>query len=177
MGMPTAANKWRQKRHFTKTAEPSGKAKLARAKYPRFVVQKHAGRCLHYDLRVEVAGVFKSRALTKGPSLETVPNRPHLGDRGSASASQPSPLAQSGAQTWSDTVDRFVAYGTNPELARWHSEGNRNPLLMCCLVRSAARLSRLRPSARGYQRNRSREQANGSRSWASFRAVDPCTRG
>jgi hypothetical protein len=33
---------YQQKRDFTKTAEPSGKAKIAPAKYPRFVIQKHA---------------------------------------------------------------------------------------------------------------------------------------
>ena len=59
---------YQQKRDFTKTAEPSGKAKIAPAQYPRFVIQKHAARRLHYDLRLEVDGVFKSWAVTKGPS-------------------------------------------------------------------------------------------------------------
>ena len=62
---------YQQKRDFTKTAEPSGRAKIAPAKYPRFVIQKHAATRLHYDLRLEVDGVFKSWAVTKGPSLET----------------------------------------------------------------------------------------------------------
>ena len=61
---------YQQKRDFTKTAEPSGKAKIATAEYPRFVVQKHAATRLHYDLRLEVDGVFKSWAVTKGPSLD-----------------------------------------------------------------------------------------------------------
>jgi DNA ligase D-like protein (predicted 3'-phosphoesterase) len=61
---------YQQKRDFTKTAEPSGAAKIARAEYPRFVIQKHAATRLHYDLRLEVGGVFKSWAVTKGPSLD-----------------------------------------------------------------------------------------------------------
>ena len=61
---------YQRKRDFTKTAEPSGGAKVAPADYPRFVVQKHAATRLHYDLRLEVDGVFKSWAVTKGFSLD-----------------------------------------------------------------------------------------------------------
>ncbi len=60
---------YQQKRDFTKTAEPSGREPIAPAEYPRFVIQKHAATRLHYDLRLEVDGVFKSWAVTKGPSL------------------------------------------------------------------------------------------------------------
>ena len=60
---------YRQKRDFTKTAEPSGKLPVKASKQLRFVIQKHAARRLHYDLRLELDGVFKSWAVTRGPSL------------------------------------------------------------------------------------------------------------
>jgi bifunctional non-homologous end joining protein LigD len=62
--------RYRSKRDFTKTAEPSGQRRVKRAPRLRFVVQKHAARRLHYDLRLELAGVFKSWAVTKEPSLD-----------------------------------------------------------------------------------------------------------
>jgi bifunctional non-homologous end joining protein LigD len=61
---------YRKKRDFEKTAEPSGDAPVVPSKRRRFVIQKHAATRLHYDLRLEFDGVFKSWAITRGPSLD-----------------------------------------------------------------------------------------------------------
>ena len=61
---------YRAKRNFEQTAEPSGAASVAAGPALRFVVQKHDARRLHYDLRLELDGTFKSWAVTRGPSLD-----------------------------------------------------------------------------------------------------------
>lgn len=66
---------YRTKRDFTKTDEPSGEQRVAPSARLRFVVQKHAARQLHYDLRLEWDGVFKSWAVTRGPSLNPADKR------------------------------------------------------------------------------------------------------
>jgi len=66
---------YRSKRDFSRTAEPSGAHAVAPSSRLRFVIQKHAARRLHYDLRLELDGVFKSWAVTRGPSLDPADKR------------------------------------------------------------------------------------------------------
>ena len=71
---------YQAKRDFSVTREPRGDdAGAGSAEHDtaghagsrlRFVVQKHAATRLHYDLRLELGGVFKSWAVTRGPSLD-----------------------------------------------------------------------------------------------------------
>ena len=72
--------KYREMRDFSRTPEPSGKTgakrkKSAKASNLSFVIQKHDATRLHYDFRLELDGVLKSWAVTKGPSLNPADKR------------------------------------------------------------------------------------------------------
>src|SRR6516162_10612178 len=60
--------KYKEKRDFSKTAEPKGSKPLPKQVHgaSRFVIQKHDASRLHYDFRLRMEGVLKSWALPKG---------------------------------------------------------------------------------------------------------------
>jgi bifunctional non-homologous end joining protein LigD len=69
------------KRKFAATPEPRGRPARRKGKdrSKSFVIQKHDASRLHYDLRLELDGVMKSWAVTRGPSL--VPGEKRLAVR------------------------------------------------------------------------------------------------
>lgn len=61
---------YNRKRDFGVTAEPPGRIGKSAGTKRRFVIQRHAATRLHFDLRLELDGVYKSWAVTKVPSLD-----------------------------------------------------------------------------------------------------------
>ncbi|KQS85002.1 MULTISPECIES: DNA ligase D [unclassified Rhizobium] len=111
---------YKQKRDFQKTQEPSGLATLKTSNRRRFVIQKHDATRLHYDLRLELDGVFKSWAVTKGPSLD-----PH--DKRLAVEVEDHPLDYG---DFEGTIPKGQYGGGTVMLwdrGYWEPEGNRTP--------------------------------------------------
>jgi bifunctional non-homologous end joining protein LigD len=111
---------YRSRRDFTKTAEPSDRSRVAPSNRLRYVIQKHAATRLHYDFRLELDGVFKSWAVTKGPSLD-----PH--DKRLAVEVEDHPLAYG---DFEGTIPKGQYGGGTVQLwdrGYWESEGNIDP--------------------------------------------------
>jgi bifunctional non-homologous end joining protein LigD len=75
---PDPLAQYNAKRDFAVTAEPQGEpvgSKGGKRAGLRFIVQKHDATRLHYDLRLEIDGVLKSWAVTKGPSVSPADKR------------------------------------------------------------------------------------------------------
>ena len=64
---------YRGKRSADRTPEPFGR--IGQKGGRLFVVQHHAARNLHYDLRLEIDGVLRSWAVPKGPSANPIDKR------------------------------------------------------------------------------------------------------
>ncbi|HVF17647.1 MAG TPA: DNA ligase D [Steroidobacteraceae bacterium] len=73
--MKRPLDRYAEKRSFKQTPEPAPSILTSRVGPLLFVVQKHAARHLHYDLRLEVDGVLKSWAVPKGPSFDPTERR------------------------------------------------------------------------------------------------------
>ncbi|MGE0044513.1 MAG: DNA ligase D [Hyphomonadaceae bacterium] len=115
--------KYRAKRRFSVTPEPTGDAVSPRpAGEPMFVVQKHKARRLHYDFRLEVNGALRSWAVPEGPCLDTkvrrlaVATEDHPLDYGSFEGRIPSGEYGAGVVIVWDT-GTFVTLETDPEAA------------------------------------------------------------
>jgi bifunctional non-homologous end joining protein LigD len=117
---------------------------------PRFVIQKHQARTLHYDFRLEKDGVFKSWAVPKG-----IPQRPgtrrlaiqvedHSLEYGDFQGTIPPGEYGAGiveiwdrgtyeAHEWTDDKIVFTLAGTRLQgkycLVRYRSKGEQNWLL------------------------------------------------
>ena len=69
-------SEYKRKRDFAKTKEPAPKARKSRkSKAPRFVVQEHSARRLHWDLRLEHEGAAASWAIPNGIPMNPKENR------------------------------------------------------------------------------------------------------
>ncbi|HEY3831376.1 MAG TPA: non-homologous end-joining DNA ligase [Acidimicrobiia bacterium] len=73
---PAPLGAYQAKRDFDKTPEPAGALAPNPDGLPRFVVQRHRARALHYDFRLEIDGVLVSWAVPKGITLD--PGARHL---------------------------------------------------------------------------------------------------
>lgn len=111
---------YRTKRDFRKTKEPNDTSAVAPSNRLRFVIQKHDATRLHYDLRLELDGVFKSWAVTRGPSLDP-------GDKRLAVEVEDHPLAYG---DFEGTIPKGQYGGGTVQLwdrGYWEPEGKLSP--------------------------------------------------
>jgi bifunctional non-homologous end joining protein LigD len=68
-------SEYERKRDFSTTPEPAPKKRRKKQTAPRYVVQEHSARRLHWDLRLEHDGVAVSWAMPNGIPLDPSENR------------------------------------------------------------------------------------------------------
>ncbi len=133
---PKPLGEYQEKRDFTRTSEPAGVGVRARRRAEAlrsFVIQKHAARRTHFDLRLEWGGVLKSWAVPKGPSLDpkekrlAVPVEDHPLEYGSFEGRIPQGEYGAGPVIIWDR-GRYVPYypseqATDEELEEWYRKG------------------------------------------------------
>ncbi|HLP80484.1 MAG TPA: DNA polymerase ligase N-terminal domain-containing protein, partial [Nitrosomonas sp.] len=73
--MSSPLSNYHHKRDFSVTGEPKGKTGKRKNSHRVFIIQKHGARRLHYDFRLELDGVMKSWAVTRGPSYDPADKR------------------------------------------------------------------------------------------------------
>ncbi|MEM9199380.1 MAG: non-homologous end-joining DNA ligase, partial [Pseudomonadota bacterium] len=71
----TKLRQYRSKRRFTRTPEPFGTDAASDPEALAFVLQHHMAKRVHFDLRLELAGVLKSWAVPEGPSTDPAHRR------------------------------------------------------------------------------------------------------
>ncbi|WP_024325292.1 DNA polymerase ligase N-terminal domain-containing protein [Sinorhizobium medicae] len=105
---------YKKKRDFKQAQEPSGAAAVKSSNRLRFIIQKHDPTRLHYDLRPELDGVFKSWAVTTtcSPLPPVVLQKPDTARRSarkplSWAEAQASPLTS--AKRWPATTQTFIS--------------------------------------------------------------------
>lgn len=67
--MSEGLDEYRRRRDFATTPEPVPSDAVAADEAPRFVIQRHDARALHFDLRLEIGGALASWAVPKGLPL------------------------------------------------------------------------------------------------------------
>jgi bifunctional non-homologous end joining protein LigD len=145
-----ALHEYRGKRNFAKTPEPSARTvKRKRTRTPRFVVQKHNARRLHYDFRLETKkGLLKSWAVPKGLTLDPTVKRlailteDHPGDYIYFEGKIPKGNYGAGTVIVWDTGD----YSINGDLEEQFQKGNIKIILDGKKLKGSFHLVRLKDS-------------------------------
>jgi bifunctional non-homologous end joining protein LigD len=147
---------YNRKRDFGVTAEPPGRIGKSAGTKRRFVIQRHAATRLHFDLRLELDGVYKSWAVTKVPSLDPGTRRlaveveDHPLNYGTFEGTIPKGEYGGGTvQLWDNGT--WTPQGTDPE--RDLARGNLKVCFDGKRMQGGWALIRLRDKDTGFRRN------------------------